>query len=311
MQKDYEIFIEDLQEKIYQKGEIPRENMKFEREGGKYAIGGDRLLVKFAEHEDAWEMCGVYTQELFRAFQEGRTIEDIVEEIVRDISGIRKADIYEKTRDILDYEKTKKRLFIRLLNAEKYEAELKDAVYRTLGDVALVLYMKVSEQDDCITSTKIRQSIVKKWNRDCDTVIKEALVNTYLMSPPRIYRWEQMIFDPEYEGENFMDLTGIHELKKDAMGNCLSTSKKTNGAVAVFLPGVAERLAALLESDFYMVFTSIHEVMIHNDRNVEPEDLKEVLQETIKSATPKEDYLTSRIYHYSKATHKFTCVSED
>ena len=53
MQKDYEIFIEDLQEKIYQKGEIPRENMKFEREGGKYAIGGDRLLVKFAEHEDA------------------------------------------------------------------------------------------------------------------------------------------------------------------------------------------------------------------------------------------------------------------
>ena len=75
MQKDYEIFIEDLQEKIYQKGEIPRENMKFEREGGKYAIGGDRLLVKFAEHEDAWEMCGVYTQELFRAFQEGRTIE--------------------------------------------------------------------------------------------------------------------------------------------------------------------------------------------------------------------------------------------
>ena len=120
-----------------------------------------------------------------------------------------------------------------------------------------------------------------------------------------------MIFDPEYEGENFMDLTGIHELKKDAMGNCLSTSKKTNGAVAVFLPGVAERLAALLESDFYMVFTSIHEVMIHNDRNVEPEDLKEVLQETIKSATPKEDYLTSRIYHYSRTTHKFTCVSED
>ena len=51
--------------------------------------------------------------------------------------------------------------------------------------------------------------------------------------------------------------------------------------------------------------------MIHNDRNVEPEDLKEVLQETIKSATPKEDYLTSRIYHYSRATHKFTCVSED
>ena len=251
----------------------------------------------------------MYTQELFRAFQEGRTIEDIVEEIVRDISGIRKAAIYEKTRDILDYEKTKKRLFIRLLNAEKYENELKDAVYRTLGDVALVLYMKVSEQDDCITSTKIRQSIVKKWNRDCDTVIKEALVNTYLMSPPRIYRWEQMIFNPEYEGESFMNLGDKCELKKDAMGNCLSTTKKTNGAVAVFLPGVAEQLAYMLDSDFYMVFTSVHEVMIHNDKFVEPEDLQCVLRDTIREATPKEDYLTSRIYQYNRETHKFICVT--
>ena len=48
------------------------------------------------------------------------------------------------------------------LGGPENEDELKDAVYRTLGDVALVLYMKVSEQDDCITSTKIRQSIVKK-----------------------------------------------------------------------------------------------------------------------------------------------------
>ena len=138
--------------------------------------------------------------------------------------------------------KRKRDFFIRLLNAEKYEDELKDAVYRILGDVALVLYMKVSEQDDCITSTKIRQSIVKKWNRDCDTVIKEALVNTYLMSPPRIYRWEQMIFDPEYEGENFMDLTGIHELKKDAMGNCLSTSKNDKWCSGCIFAGSGRKI---------------------------------------------------------------------
>ena len=75
-----------------------------------------------------------------------------------------------------------------------------------------------------------------------------------------------MIFNPEYEGESFMNLGDKCELKKDAMGNCLSTTKKTNGAVAVFLPGVAEQLAYMLDSDFYMVFTSVHEVMIHNDK---------------------------------------------
>ena len=55
---------------------------------------------------------------------------------------------------IRDYEKTKPRLFIRLLNADKYSADLQDAVYKTLGDIALVLYMKVTEYEGCVTSTK-------------------------------------------------------------------------------------------------------------------------------------------------------------
>ena len=40
-----------------------------------------------------------------------------------------------------------------------------------------------------------------------------------------------------------MDIMRDYPLRKDAVGNCLSTVKRTNGAVAVFLPGVAERLA--------------------------------------------------------------------
>jgi len=58
-----------------------------------------------------------------------------------------------------------------------------------------------------------------------------------------------------------------------------------------------------------MVFTSVHEVMIHNDKFVEPEDLQCVLRDTIREATPKEDYLTSRIYQYNRETHKFICVT--
>lgn len=313
---NYEMFVEELKNKISAAINVPIENMEFVKDGNKYAPTGDRLLIKLAKHEDAWEMCGVHVKELFEEFSKGTSFDSIVDSSVEDIKQMQKQSLYKEAKKIWDYETAKDSLFIRLLNYDDNSEELKDAIYKRIGDIAQVLYMKVSERDGNVMSTKILKSVLEKWQANSDLlsedyIFEEALKNTERMSPPRIYRWEQMIFDPEYEGDNFMDLTGIHELKKDAMGNCLSTSKKTNGAVAVFLPGVAERLAALLESDFYMVFTSIHEVMIHNDRNVEPEDLKEVLQETIKSATPKEDYLTSRIYHYSRATHKFTCVSED
>lgn len=311
MQREYEDFIKKLKAGICEICKIPEENINFEAEGGRYALGGDRLLVKFAEHKDAWEVCGLHTGELFKMYQNSISIEEILKEITQDLEKIKQANIYEKARDIKDYEKIKERLFIRLMNAERYADDLHDAVYKTLGDIALVLYMKITEYQGSVTSTKIRQGILAEWEKDSDEVFKEALLNTYFMSPPRIYRWEQMIFNMEYEGERFMNPGEECLLKKDALGNCLSTSVKTNGAVAVFLPGVAERLAYLLDSDFYMVFTSIHEVMIHNEQNVDPKDLECVLADTIREATPKEDYLTSKIYQYHRETHKFVCVTPE
>ena len=56
MQKDYETFVEKLEIGIYEATGIPRENISFEKEGGRFAPVGDRLLVKFAEHDDAWEV---------------------------------------------------------------------------------------------------------------------------------------------------------------------------------------------------------------------------------------------------------------
>ena len=79
-----------------------------------------------------------------------------------------------------------------------------------------------------------------------------------------------------------MDLLETYQPNKGIAGNCLSTEKRTNGAAAIFLPGVARRLAELMEADLYLVFTSVHEVMVHSADMVYPEDLKDVLMDTIK-----------------------------
>ena len=49
----------------------------------------------------------------------------------------------------------------------------------------------------------------------------------------------------------------------------------------------------------YLAFTSVHEVMLHDEESVEPENLKTILEETIEQPTPEEDVLTRHIYHYN------------
>lgn len=315
MDKNYELFVEQLKRGIHGTIGIPMENMEFARKGEKFAEMRDRLLVNVVEHEDAWETCRLYTEELFKAYQEGHTLKEILEEVLGDIQRLRKAGIYDKTKELRNYSVAKGRLFVRLLNRDRYIADLRDTVHKDIGDIAITVYMQVSTEEDSLMSTKVRKGMLKYWNKDypelsVDNIFKEALENTYRMTPPRIYRWAEMMFNQEYAGDRFMESCDEDVVSKDVMGNCLSTTRKTNGAAAVFLPGVAERLSALLNADFYMVFTSIHEVMIHNAEEVDPEDLKCVLADTIKEATPEDDYLTEKIYKYNRRTHKFECVTD-
>lgn len=84
----------------------------------------------------------------------------------------------------------------------------------------------------------------------------------------------------------------------------MSTREKTNGATALFLPEVAERLAELLDGDFYAVFTSVHEVMIHAVETADVEDLKAVLDKTMADMTA-EEILTEYVYWYDSINRKF------
>lgn len=305
MDKNYELFIEQLTNGIHNITDIPLENIKFTNKEG------DRLNITFAEHDDAYEVCSVHVEELYVAYQNGIRLNTIVDYICSDVLHAKSIYVYDKTKELMDYDTAKSRLFVRLINYDRNADILRDVVHKTLGDIVFTVYAIVDENEFGIVSTKVLKSMVKKWDKNEDDIFNEAIKNTYRATPPRIYKWEGVLCDKSYAGESFMNDEDICDLDKSFSGNIFSTTRKTNGAVAVFLPGVAERIAELLDSDFYMVFTSIHEVMIHSTGSgVDPKDLKLVLQDALRKATPSSDYLTEKIYKYNRRTHKFECVTD-
>ena len=286
MEMTYESFVETLRSELLEATGYDEEMICYKQETEYPPTSGDRLLLKRQRNEEIMEVCALYVQDLFREYQNGWSMEAIVREIVERLDAIARSECFQRSRNLEDYDKIKEDLFIRLLNIEKNQVELEDCIYRTIGE----------------------RHMLEKWEQEPKQVFEEALLNTYFISPPRIYCWEKLIFDPDYAGENFMNLLCDYKLKKDVLGNCLSTTIRTNGAVAIFLPGVAERIGQLMGGGFYMVFTSIHEVMIHNEKSADPEELKKVLEDTVNETTPPEDFLTYQIYHYDLETGSFSVL---
>lgn len=311
MDNRYESFVETFRQKLIDATGYGEDRIFYKSREEYPPTSGDRLFVKQFEANGVTEVCALYVGDLYEEYRRGLGMDMIVKDVVKRLQGISRTDIIEKAKIISDYDKIKNYLFIRLINKNKYEADLRDSVYRTIGDIAMVLYVRMGEIEGYTSSMKVKQHMLEKWDMDRDEVFEAALLNTYFISPPRIYCWEKMLFDTHYEGENFMNLLSDYPIRRGAVGNCLSTVKRTNGAVAVFLPGVASRLADLMQGNLYLVFTSIHEVIIHNEKTADPEDLRHVLIDTIKETTPEEDVLTFHIYHYDRATGIFSLCDEE
>lgn len=320
----YEEFVEELRRFLLRELNLREKQIYFEaKDENGMTPTGDRLFIECYASAAGKEVCGVHIEEMYADYQDGITVEKIGSQVKEDIMKMKASGLLEKTKALNSYQTVKKDLFIRLLNKEQHQKELKTAVYKEIGDIAAVLYMKLGDRDNHTTSMKIRKGHLEEWNITQQDAWEDAVKNTFCMAPPRIYIWEKLLFNPYYKGEDFMgdEIYWLNQ-KRAIIGLCLSITVRTNGAVAVFLPGVAERLADLLNDSFYIVFTSIHEAMVHPVKCMDPEVLLQKVRETIEEATPKEYFLTENLYIYNRDQRKFaqytpktpvidSCIHED
>lgn len=302
----YEEFVKELKERLMVRLQLPEEKIYFCRKGEKYAETGDRLVIECVEAEKEVGALGIYMKELYEEDPWEEAISNAVNNIVREIQQVQETGFLTSAQKLRTFEDAKSQIILRAINFNRDEKDLKDAIYKKIGDIALTVYFRIGETKGGVVSTKLRKSQIKKWNKNEEEVFELAMENTAEMSEPRIYCWWKMISNLDDDGEGFMNRSDTPaELNKGPLGNCMSTREKTNGATALFLPEVAERLAELLDGDFYAVFTSVHEVMIHAVETADVEDLKVVLDKTMADMTAEEEILTEYVYWYDSINRKF------
>ena len=212
--------------------------------------------------------------------------------------------ISEDVKFVIDrmefYDLIKDRLIIRPLNYSNNKNNLEDYVYDTFGDIALVLYAVIDDEESLHT-VKIPYDIFKKWNLDKKVVFTAAMDSTKKSAEARIYTDLRSI-----NGDG-MDINDNVILESNTIP-MITTIRKTNGAIAMFYPGVKEKIAEMFDDSFYVAFTSIHEAMIHKKGTIEPSSIRRNIRATNRTFG-KEETLTEEVYYYDKDNHSFGMVN--
>ena len=262
--------------------------------------GAEYLSVKLSEEYAPEHTCQIH---LYNIYHESPSplYNQIPDEIFHVMKRFIDTPLYARD-GTLSYRRLLPTLFVRAVPYSVSRAE--NTIHQVVGDICLIVYSKVSEDERTLLSTAVPYHLLQEWGLDEEEVMRDAMNNTLVLASPRFYILEELLFDPyHYRGEDFYTTTKDDLLRRkdgESWGFCLTTEKMVNGAVTPFLPGVAERIGNMLEGDYYLVFTSIHEVMIHEVGVIEPEQIRKVLSETILSCNIHGETLTRELYRYNR-----------
>ena len=195
---------------------------------------------------------------------------------------------------------------IQPVNYERHRHTLENAIHRKIGDIALVLQLIICEGNPDNLTMQLSRNRIMTWERTEDQLIMEAFMNSSRKMPPRLYLGsDRRPGFPYYEGVFLPDEKGRPTKiapwnpMEGRTGYLLTTTGRINGATAFFYPGVKDILAEKMRGDYYVVFPSLHEAMIHPVACVNAEEIRTSVQH-INAIYGEEEMLSDRVFCYRR-----------
>lgn len=192
------------------------------------------------------------------------------------------------------YEDVRGQIFCRLVNYEKNRDLLLHIPHENWQDLAVTYYYQVDPAILSDATILIRREHLKNWGIDEEVLRKDAWANSLAKRPLQFENLQQVLCEMEVYAEE--DGGGAGETALSLLTN----DRRCLGAVCICYPGVTEKIACVLEGDYYILPSSIHECLIlPDDGSYEPGQLARMVREINRTQLAPQEVLSDHVYHYS------------
>ena len=216
---------------------------------------------------------------------EGMTIEELAKKAVH---GIHAEDIPSEAdiKALLDPEQIRSRLIVRLLNRKTNEGILKEMPHLPFLDLAITFHLLVEEKVDGTKSVRVTNKLWEEYIGDSVLqMYRQALINTERLFPARMVQMEKLLH--------------LSELGISSGLFIVSNPHGIYGAAVLLYEGVQEKIKKILEEDYYVIPSSVHEVLVIRESDVTDVDmLKSTILEVNRTQVGEEDILSNLLYKY-------------
>lgn len=212
----------------------------------------------------------IYLNDYFEKYQNGEDLADILADVA---AGLREAKIHSRevyARDysnLMDFDKVHDRIYARAVGLESNGEYLKDKIYDEKNDMALVYFILIDKKGDNTQSCAIHQEMLDLYGINKEQLQEIAMENTQRLFPPILRTMDEVLEEMVFENYEVVKKSfdqSLHDMALKGIGRnpsmlILSNENNINGATVLFYPGILDKITETLDTDVYILPSSIHE----------------------------------------------------
>ncbi len=232
----------------------------------------------------------LYLENFYQKYKKGKTFEELLELFLVEY---KQAGIKEEfdVQFFSEYEKVKPYLAFKLLNYEMNRELLVTVPHKRYLDLAIVCYCDIRNEKIGHGTILIQNEHLNLWG-----ISKDELISVAMQNMPRLYRLD-FINMADVLKQLYNDPVGFLDISAPMF--VLTNKERFNGAASLLYKGQLEKIGMFLGRDFYVLPSSIHEVIIlpHN-KGTDESYLSQMVDEINHEQVAREEILSDHAYRY-------------
>lgn len=234
---------------------------------------GTRRTGILFKQEDSNLAPTIYLEEFYQKYLKGQQVPDLADSICSIYQEIR----VKKTCDcqnLFDFNHVKEHIVYKLIRRDANEELLKQIPYEPFLDLAVVYYIQIDNTRFGSAAIQIRNEHLRYWRVEKEEIHRLAEKNTPRIYPVQIRQIVRFMY--------------------------VATNEQCSlGAAVMRYPDFREKVRGMIRGDFYILPSSIHEViLVPESFGLEPERMQEMVKEINQTGVAPEEVLSDSVYYF-------------
>lgn len=245
-----------------------------------------------------------YFNNFFEAYEDGVSIELIVDRIITIYNETLNERNRIKTINFEDFEQQKNKIIYKIINTERNKTTISNSPSFSFCDLSIIfsLLVEINESYSEVGTIRITNEMMKLWGVNKETLLKYASINTPKLLPADIGYVSEYLMIQESNERDFDEMLDLIDFNSFSNLLYLKNKQQTNGFATIIYPNVLEKLQNKMGS-FYILPSSIHEALILPfNEDIDKNYLKEMVHEVNSTIVDPLEFLSDSVYFYNAET---------